>query len=156
MTNIRYAQPLPQFGRRVDDPVFGPNCTKDGSITPQLSDDVLTMLRIPVRLEVVYLGSCSGGEGGGPSKLRLPKDGGGGLPKDVTVRRPDVGEGEGMVRSVPGEQAQSDGGKGVGEDGSGRTEVSTNVTMVAGAGDNQHRRTCLRIRKRLGHLCKGQ
>ena len=55
-----------------------------------------------MRLEVVYLGSCSGGEGGGPSKLRLPKDGGGGLPKDVTDRRPDVGEGEGrMLRGCP-------------------------------------------------------
>ena len=60
------------------------------------------MLRIPVRLEVVYLGSCSGGEGGGPSKLRLPKDGGGGLLKDVTDRRPDVGDGEGrMLRGCP-------------------------------------------------------
>ena len=67
-----------------------------------------------------------------------------------------MGEDEGMVRSAPGEQAQSDGGKGVGEDGRGRTEVSTNVTMVAGAGDNRHRRTCLRIRKRLGHLYQGQ
>ena len=83
---LPWPSPLPQFGRRVDDPVFGPNCLKDGSITPQLSDDVLTMLRIPVRLEVVYLGRCSGGEGGGPSKLRLPNDGGGGLPKDVTDR----------------------------------------------------------------------
>ena len=55
-----------------------------------------------MRLEVVYLGSCSGGEGGGPSKLRLPKDGGGGLPKDVTDRRPNVGEGEGrMLRGCP-------------------------------------------------------
>ena len=30
------------------------------------------------------------------------------------------------------------------------------MTMVAGGGDNRHRRTCLRIRKRLGHLYQGQ
>ena len=69
-----------------------------------------------------------------------------------------VGEGEGKGFTVPEEQSQSDGGKGVGEDGAGRTEVSTNVTMVAGGGDNRHHRTCacVRIKKRLGHLCKAQ
>ena len=35
-----------------------------------------------------------GGEGGGPSRLRLPKDGIGSLPTDMTLRRPDEGEGE--------------------------------------------------------------
>ena len=54
------------------------------------------------------------------------------------------------------EQPRSDGGKGVGEDGSERAEVSTNVVTVAAAGDNRHQRTCVRIKKRLGHLCKGQ
>ena len=67
-----------------------------------------------------------------------------------------MGEDGGKGYYSPGEQSQSDGGKGVGEDGSGRTEVSTSMTMVAGAGDNRHQRTCVRIRKRLGHLCKGQ
>ena len=54
------------------------------------------------------------------------------------------------------EQPRSDGGKGVGEDGSERAEVSTNVVTVAAAGGNRHQRTCVRIKKRLGHLCKGQ
>ena len=67
-----------------------------------------------------------------------------------------VGGDQGKVFAVPEEQSQSDGGKGVGEDGSGRTEVSTNVTMAAGGGDNWHQRTCVRIKKRLGHLCKAQ
>ena len=39
------------------------------------------------------------------------------------------------------EQPRSDGGKGVGEDGSERAEVSTNVVTVAAAGDNRHQRT---------------
>ena len=56
-------------------------------------------------------------------------------------------------RQGVGEQPRSDGGKGVVEDGSGRTEASTNVTMAAGAGDNWHRRTCVRIKKRLGSTC---
>ena len=47
-------------------------------------------------------------------------------------------------RQGVGEQAQSDGGKGVGEDGRGRTEVSTKLTMVAGGRDNWHQRTRLR------------
>ena len=54
------------------------------------------------------------------------------------------------------EQPRSDGGKGVGEDGSERAEVSTNVVTVAAAGDNRHRRTYVRIKKRLGHLYQGQ
>ena len=36
-----------------------------------------------------------GGEGGGPSRLRLPKDGIGSLPTDMTRRRPEEGEGVG-------------------------------------------------------------
>ena len=59
-------------------------------------------------------------------------------------------------RQGVGEQPRSDGGKGVGEDGSERAEVRTNVVTVAAAGDNRHQRTCVRIKKRLGHLCKGQ
>ena len=43
-----------------------------------------------------------------------------------------MGEDEGKLFAVSEEQAQSDGGKGVGEDGRERTEVSTNVTMAAG------------------------
>ena len=35
------------------------------------------------------------GEGGGfPSRLRLPNDGSGSLPRDITRRRPEVGEGD--------------------------------------------------------------
>ena len=56
------------------------------------------MLRAPVRLQAVLLDSGGGEERGRPSRLRLPKDGGGGLPRDVTERRPDVGEGEGRMR----------------------------------------------------------
>ena len=37
-------------------------------------------------------------------------------------------------RQGVGEHPRSDGGKDVGEEGSGRAEVSTNVTMVAGGG----------------------
>ena len=54
--------------------------------TLQLSDEVLTMLNVPLCWDALYYGSWSGGEGGGPSRLRLTKDGGGGLPKDVTDR----------------------------------------------------------------------
>ena len=54
------------------------------------------------------------------------------------------------------EQPRSDGGKGVGEDGSERAEGSTNVVTVAAAGDNRYQRTCVRIKKRLSHLFKGQ
>ena len=59
-------------------------------------------------------------------------------------------------RQGVGEQPRSDGGKDVGEEGSGRAEVSTSMTMVAGGGDNRHQRTRLRIRKRLGHLYNAQ
>merc|ERR1719486_116169 len=47
-------------------------------------------------------------------------------------------------RQGVGEQPRSDGGKDVGEEGSGRAEVSTSMTMVAGGGDNRHQRTWLR------------
>ena len=47
-------------------------------------------------------------------------------------------------RQGVGEQPRSDGGKDVGKEGSGRAEVSTNVTMAAGGGDNWHQRTRLR------------
>ena len=109
-----WSRDLPQFGRR---PPGGPNCILEGSITPQLSDEVLTMLKVPVRLDALYCGSWSGGEGGGLSRLRLPKDGGGGLPKDVTDRRPDVGEGEGwMWRGGPTGSPASPGAGGGGTD----------------------------------------
>ena len=48
-------------------------------------------------------------------------------------------------RQGVGEQPRSDGGKDVGEEGSRRAEVSTNVTMVAGGGDNRHQRTRLHV-----------
>ena len=48
--------------------------------------------------EAVGDGGKGGGEGGGPSRLRLPKDGRGGLPRDMTRRRPEVGDGEGRKR----------------------------------------------------------
>ena len=35
-------------------------------------------------------GDEGGGEGGGPSRLRLLKDGSGGLPRDMTRRLPEV------------------------------------------------------------------
>ena len=44
------------------------------------------------------LDSGGGEERGRPSRLRLPKDGGGGLPRDKTLRRPEVGEGDGRMR----------------------------------------------------------
>ena len=56
------------------------------------------MLKVPLYWEAVLLLVGGGGEGGRPSRLRLPKDGGGGLPRDVTERRPNVGEGEGRMR----------------------------------------------------------
>ena len=40
------------------------------------------------------------------------------------------------------EHPRSDGGKGVGEGGSERAEVRTNVTMAAAGGDSGHQRTC--------------
>ena len=51
-----------------------------------------------MRLEAVQLDSGGGEERGRPSRLRLPKDGGGGLPRDMTRRRPEVGEGDGRMR----------------------------------------------------------
>ena len=48
--------------------------------------------------EAVGGGDDGGGEGGGPSRLRLPKDGSGGLPRDMTRRRPEVCDGEGRMR----------------------------------------------------------
>ena len=38
--------------------------------------------------EAVGDGGKGGGEGGGPSRLRLPKDGRGSLPRDMTRRSP--------------------------------------------------------------------
>ena len=43
-------------------------------------------------------GDEGGGEGGGPSRLRLPKDGRGGLPRDMTLRRPEVCDGDVRMR----------------------------------------------------------
>ena len=63
--------------------------------------------------------------------------GGGGGCLSVQVRR---------GQCTRAEQPRSDGGKDVGEEGSGRAEVSTNVTMVAGGGDNRHQRTWHRVR----------
>ena len=54
--------------------------------TSQLSDEVLTMLNASLCWDALYYGSWSGGEGGGQSRLRLTKDGGGSLLKDVTDR----------------------------------------------------------------------
>ena len=56
------------------------------------------MLKVPLYWEAVLVDVGGTGEGGRPSRLRLPKDGGGGLPRDVTERRPNVGEGEGRMR----------------------------------------------------------
>ena len=56
------------------------------------------MLKVPLCWEAGLLDVGGTGEGGRPSRLRLPKDGGGGLPGDVTERRPNVGEGEGRMR----------------------------------------------------------
>ena len=64
------------------------------------------MLKVPLYWEAVLVDVGGTGEGGRPSKLRLPKDGGGGLPRDVTERRPDVGEGEGRMRR--GRESQLD------------------------------------------------
>ena len=49
-----------------------------------------------------------------------------------------VGEDGGAGYYSPEEQPQSDGGKDVGEDGSERAEVSTNVATVAAAGEKRH------------------
>ena len=57
------------------------------------------MLTVPLCWEAILLDVGGTGEGGRPSRLRLPKDGGGGLPRDVTERRPNVGEGEGRMRN---------------------------------------------------------
>ena len=48
--------------------------------------------------EAVVSGGNGTGEGGGPSRLRLPKDGRGSLPRDMTRRRPVVDDGEGRMR----------------------------------------------------------
>ena len=50
------------------------------------------MLKVPLCWEAILLDVGGTGEGGRPSRLRLPKDGEGGLPRDVTERRPDVGK----------------------------------------------------------------
>ena len=42
------------------------------------------MLKFPLCGEAVLLLVGGGGEEGGPSRLRLFKDGGGGLPREVT------------------------------------------------------------------------
>ena len=47
-------------------------------------------------------------------------------------------------RQGVGEQPRSDGGKGVGEDGSERAEVDTSMTVAAAGGDKGHQRTRLR------------
>ena len=44
------------------------------------------MLKVPLCWEAILLDVGVTGEGGRPSRLRLPKDGGGGLPRDVTER----------------------------------------------------------------------
>ena len=62
-----------------------------------------------------------GGEEGRSSRLRLLKDGGGGLPREVIERRPEVGEGEGRVRRdrhwEPTGSMASPGGGGEADDG---------------------------------------
>ena len=79
------------------------------------------MLKVPLCGEAVLLLVGGGGEEGRPSRLRLLKDGGGGLPREVTERRPEVGEGEGWVRrgrhweptgsmASPGGGGEADGG----------------------------------------------
>ena len=79
------------------------------------------MLKVPLCGEAVLLLVGGGGEEGRPSRLRLLKDGGGGLPREVTERRPEVGVGEGWVRrgrhweptgsmASPGGGGEADGG----------------------------------------------
>ena len=85
------------------------------------------MLKVPLCWEAILLDVGGTGEGGRPSRLRLPKDVGGGLPRDVTERRPDVGEGEGRMRrgrlwEPTGSMASPEGG-GEADDGDTKREA---------------------------------